>query len=113
MWRDPEGWALEQLEALYGEPLPARPTGWVSTDWLHDEHARGAYAHIRPGERAADLDLLGEPVGRICFAGEHTGSERAGYADGAMSSGLREAKRLLQRPAVLLQARSAASARSV
>lgn len=104
MRTDPEGWALEQLEALYGEPLPAAPTGVVSTDWQHDEHARGAYAHVRAGEQAADLDVLGEPVGRICFAGEHTASERAGYADGAMASGLREARRLLRRSSVELVA---------
>ena len=104
MWRDPEGWALEQLEAVYGEHLPAAPTASVSTDWLRDEFARGAYAHVRPGERASDLDVLGEPVGRICFAGEHTTSERAGYADGAMTSGLREAKRLLQQAEVRLVA---------
>jgi monoamine oxidase len=104
MWRDPMGWALEQLEAVYGEPLPCRPTACASTDWRHDEYARGAYAHIRRGERASDFDALGEPVDRICFAGEHTGSERAGYADGAMRSGLREAKRLLQQSSVQLRA---------
>jgi monoamine oxidase len=104
MWRDPEGWALEQLEVLYGGPLPSPPTGCASTDWLHDEYAYGSYAHVRPGERATDLDTLGEPVGRICFAGEHTGSARAGYADGAMSSGLREAKRLLRQAAVRMTA---------
>ena len=43
-------------------------------------------------------------MGRICFAGEHTTIERAGYADGAMSSGLREAKRLVQQPSVRLTA---------
>lgn len=96
MKRDPRRWAVQQLEAVYGEPLPLAPIDVVSTDWLHDEHARGAYAHIRPGAFDTDFDALAEPVGRIAFAGEHTGSERAGYADGAMSSGLREAKRLLQ-----------------
>ena len=104
MWRDPMGWALEQLEAVYGEPLPAAPTGFASTDWLHDEYAHGAYAHIRRGEHASDFDALGKPIDRICFAGEHTASERAGYADGAMSSGLREAKRLLQQSALSLVA---------
>ncbi len=102
MQRDPKGWALEQLEAVYGEPLPAAPTGWASTDWIHDEHARGAYAHIRSGERASDFAALGEPVDRLCFAGEHTTIERAGYADGAMTSALREAKRLVQQPSVQL-----------
>jgi monoamine oxidase len=104
MWRDPPGWALAQLEAVYDEPLPAAPTGWASTDWLHDEYAHGAYAHIRPGEHASDFAALGEPIDRLCFAGEHTTLERAGYADGAMTSGLREAKRLLRRTSVDLTA---------
>ena len=104
MWRDPQAWALEQLEALYGEPLPAAPTACATTGWLHDEYAYGAYAHIRTGEHAADFAVLGEPVDRVCFAGEHTGIERAGYADGAMTSGLREAKRLLQQASVQLTA---------
>ncbi|HRD63109.1 MAG TPA: NAD(P)/FAD-dependent oxidoreductase [Nocardioides sp.] len=104
MRRDPLAWAVEQLEAVYGEPLPIAPTAFASTDWLGDRYARGAYAHVCFGERASDLDALGEPVDRICFAGEYTGSERAGYADGAMSSGLREAKRLLQQAAVRLVA---------
>jgi polyamine oxidase len=104
MQRDPQAWALEQLEAVYGEPLPATPTSFVTTDWLHDEYAYGAYAHIRSGERASDFDALGEPVDRICFAGEHTTIERAGYADGAMTSGLREAKRLVQKSSVQLAA---------
>ena len=104
MHRDPQAWALEQLEAVYGEPLPATPTGCATTDWLHDEYAHGAYAHIRYGERASDFAVLGEPVDRICFAGEHTTIERAGYADGAMTSGLREAKRLVQQASVPLSA---------
>ena len=41
-------------------------------------------------------------AGRILFAGEHTQSARVGYADGAMTSGVREAKRLLSVPAVTL-----------
>jgi hypothetical protein len=54
----------------------------------------------------ADLDLLGEPVGgRLLFAGEHTQSARTGYADGAMTSGVREAKRLLHQPSVHFGAR--------
>ena len=56
-----------------------------------------------PGCSNADLDLLGAPVaGRILFAGEHTHSARVGYADGAMTSGIREAKRLLGLPEVTL-----------
>ena len=47
---------------------------------------------------------MGEPIGRILFAGEHTAGPRGGYADGAMLTGLREAKRLLRRPSVELTA---------
>ncbi|GAA3827060.1 NAD(P)/FAD-dependent oxidoreductase [Nocardioides panacisoli] len=104
MRRDPRAWAVEQLEALYGGPLPAGPVDVRATDWAHDERALGAYAHVRPGESSADFALLGEPVGRIAFAGEHTTVGRAGYADGAMETGLREAKRLLRRGSVELTA---------
>ena len=48
--------------------------------------------------------MLAKPVGgRILFAGEAT-HHRLGYADGAMSSGVREAKRLLRKPSVALSA---------
>jgi monoamine oxidase len=45
----------------------------------------------------------GEPVGgRLLYAGEHMQSARLAYADGALTSGIREAKRLLGTPAVRL-----------
>jgi monoamine oxidase len=51
---------------------------------------------VPPGTDPAEADLLGEPIGgRLLFAGEHTQSERLGYADGAMTSGVREASRIL------------------
>ena len=73
------------------------------TSWATDPYSRGAYSHLPVGASPDDLDDLGKPVGgRLLFAGEHTQSARTGYADGAMSSGVREAKRLLRRPAVEL-----------
>ncbi|MGH3301617.1 MAG: FAD-dependent oxidoreductase [Streptosporangiaceae bacterium] len=45
------------------------------------------------------MPLLGE---RLLFAGEHTESTRLVYADGAMTSGVREAKRLLGQPSTRL-----------
>jgi hypothetical protein len=36
------------------------------------------------------------------MSGEHTQSDRMSYADGAMTSGVREAKRLLHQPSVHL-----------
>ena len=49
-----------------------------------------------------DLAPVSVAAGRILFAGEHTQCARVGYADGAMTSGVREAKRLLSAPAVTL-----------
>ncbi|WP_284704229.1 flavin monoamine oxidase family protein [Nocardioides bruguierae] len=109
MQADPRGFATAQLAALLGGDLPAEPTDVASTTWADDPYARGAYGHVHPGQDDSDFDRLGEPVGRVCFAGESTQSERAGYADGAMLSGLREAKRLLQRPAVALTAAQTSS----
>jgi polyamine oxidase len=95
-------WVLTMLgEALDGRCPPPRAV--AVTDWSRDPDTRGGYSHVPPGAVAADLDLLGEPIGgRLLFAGEHTQSARVGYADGAMTSGIREAQRLTRRPWVQL-----------
>ena len=96
------GWLLDLLRQALGPGIPA-PTAAAVSSWGSDPWSGGAYSHIRPGGSAADADLLGMPIGgRLCFAGEHTQSARLVYADGAFSSGIREAKRLLRSPTVLL-----------
>ena len=85
------------------DAFPA-PTEIAVSAWGNDPWSGGAYSHIRPGGSAADADTLGTPVaGRLCFAGEHTQSERLVYAAGAFCSGIREAKRLLRSPTVQLR----------
>ena len=99
---DAARWALDLLAEAIGGSLPA-PAAVAVTSWATDPYSGGAYTHIPPGATPADADLLGEPVGgRLLFAGEHTQSARMAYADGAMTSGIREAKRLLGRPSVHL-----------
>jgi polyamine oxidase len=96
-------WLLGLLRQALGSNIPA-PTEIAVSSWGSDPWSGGAYSHVRPGGSAADADLLGQPIGgRLCFAGEHTQSTRLVYADGAFSSGIREAKRLLRSPAVPLQ----------
>jgi monoamine oxidase len=96
------GWVLAMLAEATGRPCPA-PTAVAVTSWATDPYSGGAYTHVLPGASPADADLLGEPLGgRLLFAGEHTQSARMAYADGAMTSGIREAKRLLSQPGVLL-----------
>jgi polyamine oxidase len=95
-------WALGQLAQAIGRPCP-EPVAAAVSSWADDPWTRGAYTHIPPGASPADADLLGQPVGgRLLFAGEHTQSARLAYADGALTSGIREAKRLLGAPAVRL-----------
>jgi monoamine oxidase len=75
------------------------------TRWQHDPFTRGSYTSILTGGTADDLDVLAAPVGgRVLFAGEATDHNRYAHADGAMRSGIREAKRILQRPSVDLSA---------
>ncbi len=95
-------WALAMLAEAVGGSCPT-PAAIAVSRWADDPYAGGAYTHIPPGADPAQVDLLGEPIGgRLLFAGEHTQSTRTGFADGALSSGIREAKRLLGRPSVAL-----------
>src|SRR5215471_7456570 len=99
---DATRWALDLLAEAIGRPCP-EPKAVAVTSWASDPGSGGAYTHIPPGASPADADLLGQPVGgRLLFAGEHTQSARLAYADGAMTSGIREAKRLLGVPSVHL-----------
>lgn len=95
-------WICGMLTEAIGTTCP-EPTAVAVTSWATDPYSLGAYSHIPPGAAPADADLLGEPLhGRLLFAGEHTQSARLVYTDGAMASGIREAKRLLQRAHVSL-----------
>jgi monoamine oxidase len=95
---------LRRLAEVLGRPVPA-PLDWAVTGWQHDPFTRGSYASILTGGTADDLDVLAAPVGgRVLFAGEATDHNRYAHADGAMRSGIREAKRILQRSSVALSA---------
>jgi polyamine oxidase len=86
------------VERVTGLAMPV-PIAATRTDWSGDPFSRGAYSYVSVASSPADLDLLGQPHGgRILFAGEATAHARVGYADGALSTGIREAKRLLGRP---------------
>jgi polyamine oxidase len=99
---DTAGRALAMLAEAIGGSVPP-PIAVAVTSWASDPYSGGAYSHIPPGASPADADLLGQPIGgRLLFAGEHTQSTRLAYVESAMTSGIREAKRLLSRPSVAL-----------
>jgi monoamine oxidase len=99
---DAARWVLDMVEQAIGAPCPD-PTAIATSSWAADPYARGSYCHYPPGASPADIERLGQPIlGRLLFAGEATVVPRMGYADGAMQTGIREAKRLLRQPSVSL-----------
>jgi monoamine oxidase len=86
---------LAILREAYGGSVPD-PTQMMTSAWGVDPFSHGSYSYIAVGSTPGDMDQLGEPVGeRLLFAGEATYKQRYGYADGALSSALREVNRLL------------------
>ena len=93
---------IQILHELYGQSAP-EPQEVIVTDWGTNPFTRGDYSFVQVGASVTDFDRLAEPeFGRLLFAGEATSSTRYGFADGALSTGVREAKRLLGVPAVRL-----------
>lgn len=62
--------------------------------WDQDPWARGDYAWFRPGQLSAFLPHLARPAGRIHFAGDQT-SARPGWMQGALDSGIRTAREVM------------------
>lgn len=96
--------ALDVLRRIFGPAAP-EPIDVAVTNWWKDPMSLGSYTSIPVGSSPADLDEMALPIhGRALFAGEATSLARYGYADGALSSGIHEAKRLLRVPSVRLSA---------
>ena len=94
------------LRRVQGGPIP-EPTDVFITRWGHDPFTRGSYSYLKLGSTPAHQDALAAPVGgRLLFAGEASNPDRYGYADGAFSTGIREAKRLLRAGSVQLRAQT-------
>ena len=65
-------------------------------DWSNDPWSLGTAAAFAPGQLTAVWSLLGRPHGRVVLAGEHTDGW-AGTAEGALRSGARAARQVLDR----------------
>lgn len=90
------GRVMEILREVYGPAIP-EPTDIALSRWGADEFAMGSYSFLPVGATPADMDELAAPVGeRLLFAGEASYKQRYGFSDGALSSGLREAQRLIK-----------------
>jgi len=92
----------EVLKEVFPDTYQA-PTAVHVTNWGSDPFSLCSYSTPVIGVTARDYEQLAEPVeGRVLFAGEATYRERAGFVEGAMGSGVREARRILGRDADLV-----------
>jgi hypothetical protein len=99
--RDAVGRIVDDLALMTGRH--ATPVAVVRSSWARDPLTRGSYAYLGLRAGPGDADILAAPLaGRVLFAGEATSAARMGYADGAFSTGIREAKRLLGVSSVVL-----------
>ncbi|MGX1197248.1 flavin monoamine oxidase family protein [Parvibaculum sp. MBR-TMA-1.3b-4.2] len=90
----------EVIKALtdYFGPEAREPIDYVDQDWTAEEWSRGCYvAHMAPGVMTRFGEALRAPVGRIHWAGTETATEWQGYMDGALQSGIRAAREVMER----------------
>jgi monoamine oxidase len=68
----------------------------TGTNWLADEFSRGTWPILRPRQATRYLRELQTPEGRVYFAGSETANGWNGFIDGAIESGVRASRQLLQ-----------------
>jgi CRP-like cAMP-binding protein len=87
---------------VFGDATPA-PCSIERTQWSRDPLSRGSYTYVAVGSTPDDIATLAEPVAdKLYFAGEATYRYHWAGAHGAFASGIREAARILDDPAVLI-----------
>ena len=86
---------LEALAARFGS-LAAEPIELFEQDWGKEEFSRGGYmAHFPPGALTQYGRQIGRPWGRVHWAGSETSPVCLGSIDGAIRSGERAAREVL------------------
>lgn len=89
--------ALESLEKLFGcTGLRSELEAVHLHDWQADPFARGAYSYVAVGGGTADRRLAAPLRGALFFAGEATDAENSATVAGALNSGERAARQVLQ-----------------
>ena len=77
------------------DDLDLDETTAIVTTWHDDPWARGAYSAEGLSARPGDGEVLAQPLGRVFVAGEHTAGEWSGLMEGALRSGSRAARQVL------------------
>jgi monoamine oxidase len=88
--------AEESLRAVFGRRAPRTEAAYVH-DWQEDPYARGAYSYVTVGGAGAREALAAPIQDTLFFAGEAADFEgEHGTVAGALQSGARAAKRILE-----------------
>ncbi|SEN25895.1 FAD-dependent oxidoreductase [Cryobacterium sp. TMT1-3] len=85
--------SIEQVQAairVWGDGLEV--TDVAAHDWMKDPLSQNTWMIHRPGQLTRDLSQLQVPDGVLHFAGCDTADLWGGFIDGAIESGLREAR---------------------
>jgi monoamine oxidase len=86
---------LKNFTDFFG-PEAQRPRDYFETNWPGERWSRGGPVGIhRPGVLLNNGPALRQPIGRIHWAGTETSTYWNGYMDGAIRSGLRAAREVL------------------
>ncbi len=87
---------LQCLVRYFGERA-GKPELYLDHDWSAETWSRGCYgAHFPPGAWTQFGRALRQPIGRIFWAGTETATRWMGYIDGAIESGERAAREVLE-----------------
>lgn len=105
----PEARELDRLDAVdrrravlgalvrYVGPDVLEPVGWHEKSWHLDEYVGGGYVALaQPGTTAGIPPIACTPVGDIHWAGAETARDHAGYLEGAIESGTRVAREVIE-----------------
>jgi monoamine oxidase len=97
---DAEATAISELADVFGSrrsTIEGMIDSIHSRDWARDRNIRGAYSYAGTGGAFASR-VLARPVGNVLFfAGEATDSGSSGTVEGAIASGKRSVKQVLER----------------
>ena len=85
--------ALESVRSVLGNI--EEPRAFLIHDWQADPYARGGYSYVKVGGTGAREELAAPLEETLYFAGEATDMEQSGTVGGALASGLRAAREIL------------------
>lgn len=89
--------ATDSVEALFGEaPKGLELEAAYVHNWMKDPLSRGAYSYVTVGAKDARRTLAAPVQGTLFFAGEATDPAEGGTVTGALHSGARAAREVLE-----------------